>query len=79
MIKLDKMFPIISNGKETTAEIIGAFVYDENIYIPVIIASSDEFKVFHVLPLGIKDAGKTITEKFANVIFAKKEVNRVFE
>ena len=79
MIKLDDMFPIVNMGKETTAKIIGVYVYDENIYIPVIIASTDEFKVFQVLPQGIKAINGKIVEEFSKVIFAKKEVNKVFE
>jgi hypothetical protein len=65
MIKLDNMFPIIHGGEETTATILGIHVYSENLYIPVIIASTDEFKVFQILPNGLKDAGKKTTEKFA--------------
>jgi len=79
MIKLDDMFPIVNMGEETTAKIIGVYVYDENIYIPVIIASTDEFKVFQVLPQGIKAINGKIVEEFSKVIFAKKEVNKVFE
>jgi len=79
MIKLDDIFPIVNMGEETTAKIIGIYVYDENIYVPVIISSTDEFKVFQVLPQGIKAINGKIVEEFSKVIFAKKEVNKVFE
>ena len=79
MIKLDDIFPIVNMGEETTAKIIGIYVYDENIYVPVIISSTDEFKVFQVFPQGIKAINGKIVEEFSKVIFAKKEVNKVFE
>ena len=75
MIKLDSMFPIMSKGQETTADILGVYVYDENVFIMTIIAATDEFKVFQILPNGMKDAGKKITEEFAKVIFSKEENN----
>jgi len=69
MIKVENIFPIIANGKETTADMLGVYVYDENIYIPVIIESTDEFKVFQILAKGLKDAGVKVTKEFAKIVF----------
>ena len=73
MIKTGNIFPIVAGGKETTADILGVYVYEEGIYIPVIIASTDEFKVFQVLPNGLKDAGKKMVKEFASVVFDEAE------
>jgi hypothetical protein len=73
VIKVENIFPIISKGKETTADILGVYVYDENVYLAVIIGSTNEFKVFFLLPNSLKDAGKKITQEFAKVVFMPEE------
>lgn len=70
MIKVESIFPILSGGRETTADILGVYVYEETMFIPTIILSTNEFKVFQILPNGLKDAGKKITKEFSEVVFA---------
>jgi hypothetical protein len=77
MIKTGDIFPIVDKGKETTANILGVYVYEENIYMPVIIDATNEFKVFHILPHGLKVAGRGITEELSKIVFVPEEQTRI--
>lgn len=68
MIRLDKYFQILVNGKERTAEIVGTYVLDEDIYMLVLILPHNDLKVYKIMPGGIKEAGKKISEAFEEAL-----------
>lgn len=73
MIRLDTQFPILHDGKETTAEIIGVFVHEEDIFMPVIIISTGEIKVYQIMPNGLKDAGEKKTDLIIGAVMSMRD------
>jgi hypothetical protein len=63
-MKIEKHFAILEDGQETVAEILTTFVYKEDIYIALHIASTDAIKLYQVLPRGLKDAPKPVLRDF---------------
>jgi len=67
----DKHFRMLEGGEEVTAEILGAFVHDDDIYISVMVISTHEMEMFQVLPRGLKKAPRPVFDKF--IEFLKEE------
>lgn len=67
-LNMQTTFPILHSGVETYADIVGVYVQDEIIYIPVIIAANNELKVYQVLPNGLKQASKRMATEFAEFL-----------
>lgn len=75
-MKMGKHFPILYEGKETTAEILAMFVAgDDDLFLAVEV--SGDYKLYQVLPNGLKDAPKTIENDFiAHMCKGQKEKSK---